>query len=72
MCEEERRDVGDGCRTSALRTVIVRGDPGGDAGQVEDMPAGEAGHRGDGQEGGDQGGQADAAGRLCWSLFCHD
>ena len=54
MCEEERRDAGDGCRTSALRTVIVRGDPGGDAGQVEDMPTGEAGHRGEGREGVDQ------------------
>ena len=61
MCEEERRDAGDGCRTSALRTVIVRGDPGGDAGQVEDMPTGEAGHRGEGREGGDQWVQADAA-----------
>ena len=44
MCEEERRYAGDGGRTPALWTVIVRGDPGGDAGQVEDMAAGEAGH----------------------------
>ena len=61
MCEEERRDAGDGCRTSALRTVIVRGDPGGDAGQVEDMPAGQARHGGEGREGRDQWGQADTA-----------
>ena len=46
MCEEERRYAGDGGRTPALWTVIVRGDPGGDAGQVEDMAAGEAGHFG--------------------------
>ena len=60
-CEEERRDAGVGCRTSALRTVIVRGDPGGDAGQVEDMTAGQARHRGEGREEGDQWGQADTA-----------
>ena len=44
MSEVEGGDAGDGGRTSALWTVIVGGDPGGDAGQVEDMPAGEARH----------------------------
>ena len=44
MSEEGGGNTLDGGRTSALWTVIVGGDPGGDAGQVEDMPAGEARH----------------------------
>ena len=64
MSEEERRDAGQGCRTSALWAVIVRGYPGGDAGHVEDMPTGEAGQ---GQGGGEESVEADTA--PC--LSCH-
>lgn len=44
MCEEERRYAGNRGRASAMRTVIMRGDPGGDAGCVEDMATWKAGH----------------------------
>ena len=68
MCEVERRDAWQGCRASALGAVVVRGYPGGDAGEVEDMSAGEARHRGRGKDGGEERGQAYAARRV----FCHD